>query len=263
MGGFCGHPVGGEVIVTNPDRTRNASGGIPSLRSLFFHVLPLERLGLGQGSLRVLHLLELLGDHLDSAVHEIADCRAHGLRAAREVVDLHEEVECPQVARGQAQRDLFRVRISHPVHAIIAPLSMHRSPGGTNIFAPRSEAIWPTISCSRRLRATPPPRRTSSLPTWAIARSVTSVSIAKATSWIENARSATDAPCLRRARAAVSIPLNATSMPLTLYGSARSFDPSRASFSRIGPPGNASPHSRANLSSRFPTPMSSVSPKTR
>src|SRR6266487_1877673 len=115
MGGFCGHPVGGEVIVTNPDRTRNASGGIPSLRSLFFHVLPLERLGLGQGSLRVLHLLELLGDRLDSAVQEIADCRAHGLRAAREVVDLHEEVECPQVARGQAQRDLFRVRIPYLV----------------------------------------------------------------------------------------------------------------------------------------------------
>ena len=36
--------------------------------------------------------------------------------------------------------------MTSPVHAIIAPLSMHRSPGGTNIFAPRSVAIRPTIS---------------------------------------------------------------------------------------------------------------------
>src|SRR5439155_463204 len=46
--------------------------------------------------------------------------------------------------------------ISRPVHAIMAPLSMHRSPGGTNIFASRSAAIRPTISCSLLLRATPP-----------------------------------------------------------------------------------------------------------
>src|SRR2546422_8053942 len=69
-----------------------------------------------------------------------------------------------------------------------------------------------------------------------MARSVTSVSIAKAISWIENARSSIDAPCLRNARAAVSRPLNATSIPFTRYGRGTSVVPSRASFSRIGPP---------------------------
>src|SRR5213593_2263923 len=145
--------------------------------------------------------------------------------------------------------------ICSPVHAIIAPLSMHRSPGGTNMTAPRSEAIRATIACNRPLRATPPPSRTSWLSKWAIARSVTSVSIANATSWIENAMSSIVAPCFRSTRAAVSIPLNATSIPFTLYGRDRSVFPSRASFSRIGPPGKGRPHSRANLSSMLPTPV--------
>src|SRR6266508_2390643 len=135
MGGVCGHPVGGEVIVTNPDRTRDPSGGIPSLRSLLLHVLPLERLGLGQGPLRVLHLLELLGDGRVIPVQEIADRRSHGLRTAREVVDLHEEVESLQVARGQAQRDLLRVRIPHldrPT-AYVKPTPFDRRLSGGNV----------------------------------------------------------------------------------------------------------------------------------
>ena len=54
---------------------------------------------------------------------------------------------------------------------------------------------------------------------WAMARSVTSVSIANAVSWTESAMSSRGTPFLRRATAAVIMPENATSMPLTEYGS--------------------------------------------
>ena len=72
-----------------------------------------------------------------------------------------------------------------PSQAIIAPLSRQYSPSGTNILAPLSDAISLTISLSLEFCATPPPSRTSSLPIWAIALSVTSVSMAKAVSCTE------------------------------------------------------------------------------
>ena len=68
--------------------------------------------------------------------------------------------------------------ISLPSQAIMAPLSMQNLRSGTNISAPLSWAMSATISLRRMFWATPPPRRTSSLPMWAMARSVTSVSIA-------------------------------------------------------------------------------------
>lgn len=68
--------------------------------------------------------------------------------------------------------------ISLPSHAIMAPLSMQNLRSGTYISAPLSWAISATISLRRMFWATPPPRRTSSLPMWAMARSVTSVSMA-------------------------------------------------------------------------------------
>ena len=49
---------------------------------------------------------------------------------------------------------------------------------GQYISAPRASAISLTISLRRMFWATPPPRRTSSFPMWAIALSVTSVSMA-------------------------------------------------------------------------------------
>ena len=72
--------------------------------------------------------------------------------------------------------------ISYPSHAIMAPLSIQNLLSGTYISAPRSWAISETISLRRIFCATPPPRRISSLPMWAIARSVTSVSMANAVS---------------------------------------------------------------------------------
>ncbi len=72
-----------------------------------------------------------------------------------------------------------------------------------------------TMSRSLEFCATPPPSRTSSFPTCAMARSVTSVSIANAVSCTEYARSSREAPFLRRAVAAVTMPENATSIPLT------------------------------------------------
>lgn len=70
------------------------------------------------------------------------------------------------------------LNISEPSHAIIAPLSMQNLLSGQYISAPRASAISLTISLRRMFWATPPPRRTSSFPMWAIALSVTSVSMA-------------------------------------------------------------------------------------
>ena len=73
------------------------------------------------------------------------------------------------------------------------------------------------------------------------------------------------------ARRTVSRPENARSIPRTAYGS---LTPSMSSSgwssthalacrSIAGPAGNAMPNPRPNLSSMFPIPMSSVSPRTR
>src|SRR5438309_11187017 len=86
-------------------------GGCPSISLV--HVFALERLGFREGAFCVLHFLELVRDEFHAGVHEVTDRRAHGLRAAREVVDLHQEVERLQVTRGEAQRHFFRIRISH------------------------------------------------------------------------------------------------------------------------------------------------------
>lgn len=75
--------------------------------------------------------------------------------------------------------------ISAPSQAIIAPLSLQYCLSGTYISAPRARAMSSTISLRRPFWATPPPRRTSFLPMCAMARSVTSVSMAKAVSWTE------------------------------------------------------------------------------
>lgn len=125
--------------------------------------------------------------------------------------------------------------ISAPSQAIIAPLSMQNLRSGTYISAPRACAISATISLRRPFWATPPPRRTSSLPMWAIALSVTSVSMANAVSWTESAMSSSGTPFLWRATAAVISPENETSMPLTEYGSGWYSLPSLASFSNTGP----------------------------
>src|SRR2546425_9493548 len=85
--------------------------------TLFWPGFLLELLCVFEGAFRVLHFVEVVRDEFHAAVHEIANRRAHGLRAAREVVDLHEEVERLQVARRQTQRDLFLVSIPH----LIAP----------------------------------------------------------------------------------------------------------------------------------------------
>src|SRR5207247_4914149 len=82
-------------------------GGCPSISLV--HVFALERLGFREGAFCVLHFLELVRDEFHAGVHEVTDRRAHGLRAARAVVDLHEEVERLQVPRGEPQRQLFRM----------------------------------------------------------------------------------------------------------------------------------------------------------
>ncbi len=125
--------------------------------------------------------------------------------------------------------------ISYPSHAIMAPLSLQNCLSGTNISAPRAWAMSSTMSLRRPFCATPPPRRTSLFPMWAMARSVTSVSIANAVSWTESAMSSSGTPFLWSATAAVIMPEKATSMPLTEYGSSWYSLPSFASFSNIGP----------------------------
>lgn len=86
--------------------------------------------------------------------------------------------------------------ISLPSHAIMAPLSMQNLRSGTNISAPRSRAISATISLRRMFWATPPPSRTWSFPMWAIALSVTSVSMANAVSCTDSAMSSSGTPFL-------------------------------------------------------------------
>jgi hypothetical protein len=75
--------------------------------------------------------------------------------------------------------------ISEPSHAIIAPLSRQNCLSGTNERPPLSRAMVSTMPLRREFWATPPPRRTSSLPMWAMALSVTSVIMAKAVSCTE------------------------------------------------------------------------------
>src|SRR5438309_11332405 len=107
-------------------------GGCPSISLV--HVFALERLGFREGAFCVLHFLELVRDEFHAGVHEVTDRRAHGLRAAREVVGLNEDVERLQVPRGEAQRHLFRIRISHVSppcivgqYDIVCPTSVRRN----------------------------------------------------------------------------------------------------------------------------------------
>ena len=125
--------------------------------------------------------------------------------------------------------------ISEPSHAIIAPLSLQYWRSGTNISAPLACAISSTMSRRRPFWATPPPRRTSFLPMCAMARSVTSVSIANAVSCTENAMSSRGTPLRFSAKAALIMPENAMSMPLTEYGSSWYSRPCVASLSNSGP----------------------------
>src|SRR2546426_11208238 len=110
---LCGHPVGGEVIVTDAPSLTSPAASLPFS---LVEVLPLERLRFSEGSFRILHFLELLGDELHTRVHEVPNRRPNGLRSAREVVDFHEEIESLQIPRGQAQSDFFRVRIPQGRH---------------------------------------------------------------------------------------------------------------------------------------------------
>src|SRR5437773_10636091 len=110
---LCGHPVGGEVIVTDAPSLTSPAASLPFS---LVEVLPLERLRFREGPFRILHLLELLGDELDAGIHEVPDRGPNGLRSTREVVDLYEEIESLQIPRGQAQSDFFRVRLPQAHH---------------------------------------------------------------------------------------------------------------------------------------------------
>src|SRR5207245_8998132 len=110
-------------VARHPRRVAVSRLSLPSLTApvssfpfSLFEVLPLERVRFREGSFRILHLLELLGDELHACVHEVPNGRPNGLRSAREIVDFHEEIESLQIPRGQAQRDFFRVRISQARH---------------------------------------------------------------------------------------------------------------------------------------------------
>ncbi|OMH85173.1 hypothetical protein AX774_g1274 [Zancudomyces culisetae] len=86
-----------------------------------------------------------------------------------------------------------------------------------NSLPPRSLAIVPIISCSRKLHPTPPTTNTSLLPTCAIARSVISTNIANNVSCKEKHRSsALYFPSLNNFSTVVRIPENDTSIPLTV-----------------------------------------------
>src|SRR5256885_13381140 len=108
-----GHAVGGEVIVTDAPSLTSPAASLPFS---LVEVLPLERVRFREGSFRILHLLELLGDELHACVHEVPNGRPNGLRSAREIVHFPEEVESLQIPRGQAQRDFFRVRLPQARH---------------------------------------------------------------------------------------------------------------------------------------------------
>src|SRR3989475_13237331 len=73
---LCGHPVGGEVIVTDAPSLTSPAASLPVS---LVQVLPLERFRLSEGSFRILHLLELLRDELHARIHEVPDRRPNGL----------------------------------------------------------------------------------------------------------------------------------------------------------------------------------------
>src|SRR5437899_11516677 len=110
---LCGHPVGGEVIVTDAPSLTSPAASLPFS---LVQVLPLERLRFREGPFRILHFLELVCDQFHARVHEVPDRRANRLRPTREVVHLDEEIEGFQIARGQTQCDLFRLRIPQARH---------------------------------------------------------------------------------------------------------------------------------------------------
>src|SRR2546422_2293334 len=87
---LCGHPVGGEVIVTDAPSLTSPAASLPCS---LVEVLPLERLRFREGPFRILHLLELLGHELHARIHEVPDRGPNGLRSTREIVDVHEEIE--------------------------------------------------------------------------------------------------------------------------------------------------------------------------
>src|SRR5437867_13364475 len=84
---LCGHPVGGEVIVTDAPSLTSPAASLPFS---LVEVLPLERLRFREGPFRIVHLLELLGGERHTRLQEVPDRRPNGLRAAREIVDLYE-----------------------------------------------------------------------------------------------------------------------------------------------------------------------------
>src|SRR5207244_8158728 len=87
---LCGHPVGGEVIVTDAPSLTSPAASLPFS---LVEVLPLERLRFREGPFRILHLLELLGDELHTRIHEVPDRGPDGLRSTGEIVDFHEEIK--------------------------------------------------------------------------------------------------------------------------------------------------------------------------
>src|SRR2546429_8452836 len=107
---LCGHPVGGEVIVTDAPSLTSPAASLPVS---LVEVLPLERLRLREGPFRILHLLELLGDELHARIHEVPDRGPNGLRPARKGGDLYEGNQGLQITRRQAQKEFFPVRLPH------------------------------------------------------------------------------------------------------------------------------------------------------
>src|SRR5437870_13092128 len=87
---LCGHPVGGEVIVTDAPSLTSPAASLPFS---LVEILPLERLRFREGPFRILHLLELLGDQFHARIHEVPDRGPDGLRSTRDIVHVHEEIE--------------------------------------------------------------------------------------------------------------------------------------------------------------------------
>src|SRR5947209_20008214 len=85
---LCGHPVGGEVIVTDAPSLTSPAASLPFS---LVEVLPLERLRFREGSFRILHLLELLSDELHTLIDKVPDRGPNGFRSTREIVDSPEE----------------------------------------------------------------------------------------------------------------------------------------------------------------------------
>lgn len=104
---------------------------------------------------------------------------------------------------------------NQPKRAIIVPLSMQYILAGTWLEPSRSSAMMEAMSRRRWLHATPPPRRSSDFPAWAMARSATSMQAAKACSWRDQHTAPKWAPRSTIVLAAVKRPEKAMSIPRT------------------------------------------------